>query len=937
MFNDSTMMIYGGFSQKCEDYCDDMWSFDLRDNTWMEIYEIGYFEDETNSEAGPSPGKRWKFSVVYNGDTMFFFGGFRLWHGFAITNSYENDWSDLTYEDEWGKSYPKGGYLNDFWSYTKRILAMKPTPEQVPTESFQYGFWNKFTNRSECYDAPGDDWLERFDKACTYTWPQSRAGHTASYDWMRNLMWVYGGFRSYYPYIKTGDAGLDAGATSKTTDIDSFSPYPAYPLYLDDLWYYNFSDGRWTNIVYLSETNPLPRVDHIMALSGNMLITFGGYRHNFHNGETWLFNISSNRWRLRKNFVHPQWPEECTDDWIQIWDKSQGCFELEERKALERYGHTPNTEYAYMGTDNSHSLRGNRGLPTKTVYEYELNPTAKSSGGEDDDGEGSEGRGLIRNAIKRPQDQPYYFPVYWGGNGWEATLNKKSGGTLPNSAKNGPKKQKSGRMGRWYYGIVDKPNPSWSLDELADYYQENYPIETRTGTSDTVPKKKRFTFQGVERAAKLADNWSPIVPYAATAPRQYVRLVNETHITDNMKVPNGTNNTRTVFASYGMNGTIYERCTTVYASPSRELNRAFDGVNGRADYEVQIALPRRRAPGWDGCRDRGDGNSELPAELTFIQPTQRSNHKAIYIDLLPIHWPNEPHASGGKRGEIYIYGGLGHDQVFAETTSVTNPTDVKNDFWRYGVHECLNNCSNHGVCDYGFCECYDGYYGADCSNVSCPGDFCYYDEYSKEQHCIHCCSAGFNWTDHSIWNDGVDNEGYGGYKIPARKSPCNHNDFGQSNGICDGYGTCQCAAPFLDDDCSIMDCPHNCSFNGFCSVEYPISRCMCHEGYYGEYCQHTICLNNCSYPNGECDSSTGECSCYGLRNPYDSSQPFKIYRTPEARKRNPSFLTYIKWDGEDCSYLMPYAAGSSCRPGLWGLAWLTLVVGELIFRHLETI
>lgn len=63
MFNDSTMLIYGGFSQRCEDYCDDMWSFDLNDdeNPWMEIYPIGFFSD------GASPGRRWKFSVIFDG------------------------------------------------------------------------------------------------------------------------------------------------------------------------------------------------------------------------------------------------------------------------------------------------------------------------------------------------------------------------------------------------------------------------------------------------------------------------------------------------------------------------------------------------------------------------------------------------------------------------------------------------------------------------------------------------------------------------------------------------------------------------------------------------------------------------------------------------------------------------------------------------------
>ena len=43
VFNDSTMLIYGGFSQRCEDYCDDMWAFDLRNTSggkWMQINQV---------------------------------------------------------------------------------------------------------------------------------------------------------------------------------------------------------------------------------------------------------------------------------------------------------------------------------------------------------------------------------------------------------------------------------------------------------------------------------------------------------------------------------------------------------------------------------------------------------------------------------------------------------------------------------------------------------------------------------------------------------------------------------------------------------------------------------------------------------------------------------------------------------------------------------
>ena len=77
MFNDSTMLIYGGFSQRCEDYCDDLWSYDFRTRKelggapggWMELIEI----DDARYGRGETPGRRWTFSVVSDGETMFLF------------------------------------------------------------------------------------------------------------------------------------------------------------------------------------------------------------------------------------------------------------------------------------------------------------------------------------------------------------------------------------------------------------------------------------------------------------------------------------------------------------------------------------------------------------------------------------------------------------------------------------------------------------------------------------------------------------------------------------------------------------------------------------------------------------------------------------------------------------------------------------------------
>ena len=224
---------------------------------------------------------------------------------------------------------------------------------------------------------------------------------------------------------------------------------------------------------------------------------------------------------------------------------------------------------------------------------------------------------------------------------------------------------------------------------------------------------------------------------------------------------------------------------------------------------------------------------------------------------------------------LVVHGGVGYD---ANETISTLPirdrspaTNVLDDLWVLEIHTCSSNCSNNGVCTKGYCRCDPGFYGVDCSNTTCPGSVCRYDE-DNIQHCSHCCYES---------KDGV-------------KVPCQWKEdifTGSSEGICDGFGTCQCAPPYIGEDCSILDCKHNCSFNGYCSVEFPQSRCMCKDGFEGEFCQHRQCLNNCSWPNGFCNHDTGECSCNTLYSPYDRR------------------MTWSKWQGRDCSYL-PVFSGS---------------------------
>lgn len=766
LFDDGTLYVYGGFSQRCTDFCDDLWFFDIYLKSWREVYTTGtltkFYNDTlfgeviqlnetdvpitntTSKYAGPA--KRWRHSMVL-GDSYFdpsdgftkqqmaIFGGHRLWHGFSPENSQTNNWN--IYETR-----PRGGYLDDLWIYTKYLDFNFPASAYKTA----YGTWQLMPVLQRCYQNASDVWSTRNDISCITIRPAGRAGHGSAFDSRRNIVWIFGGYTTYYPYLSTDGTGSGFGVSSVGTG--GFTPYPSYDYFRNDLWYYNLTDNLWYEVLVTdADLAPIPdpRMEMVFLLIDDLLFVHGGFSDNYIYGDTWYFNITSSRWLQKTTFVRPIYPPSCTDDFKFI--EENNCTELMFPRALERDGSPP----------------------------YDILPYGQ---------------------------QRYYWP----------------------DSNFGP-----------YYGIVSK-----------DF-------------AETHRNRSFYTGEGGSLNLSLAAEGTPIFPYAATGVMQYAKPFiypfNATH-----------------------NATLVASCMSVFGEPTR--GRVLDGLFGRASSPVIVPQPRPRKPGWDGCRDRADGRQDLPAGLQYVQPQPRYGHRAIY---------------NRNTTEIIMYGGMAYETEQAKSLKTSYPQSVRDDMWYYNFNHCANNCSFNGDCYFGFCFCYVGFYGVDCSNMSCPGTFCHYNYSTNEQICTHACHAGYSHYDGDT------------YVQDIAKLPCTEEKPGESNGICNGFGTAMCAPPYITEDCSVKDCPHNCSFNGWCSVEYPVSRCNCQPGYFGEYCQNQTCLNNCSYPNGICNTTSGQCMCNMVYNPYNNSR------------------NYRPWGGEDCSYIWPFQ--SAPKPiRLFGYLYLALMV-----------
>uniref|UniRef100_A0AAX7UQ15 Tenascin C n=1 Tax=Astatotilapia calliptera TaxID=8154 RepID=A0AAX7UQ15_ASTCA len=110
-------------------------------------------------------------------------------------------------------------------------------------------------------------------------------------------------------------------------------------------------------------------------------------------------------------------------------------------------------------------------------------------------------------------------------------------------------------------------------------------------------------------------------------------------------------------------------------------------------------------------------------------------------------------------------------------------------------------------------------------------------------------------------------------------------------------GTCYCEEGYTGEDCGELTCPGNCNDHGICVN----GQCVCHTGYTGEDCSKLTCPKDCS-EKGHCFN--GKCIC----DPGFEGEDCSVLSCPDNCSNrgqciNGECVCDLGYQGEDCSEL----------------------------------
>lgn len=189
--------------------------------------------------------------------------------------------------------------------------------------------------------------------------------------------------------------------------------------------------------------------------------------------------------------------------------------------------------------------------------------------------------------------------------------------------------------------------------------------------------------------------------------------------------------------------------------------------------------------------------------------------------------------------------------------------------FKYGGRDCkvVRKCWKDidcyaGGCNYGLCECHNGWEGAQCNyEERCPANQCNGHGKCKNTHrlkqMVNPVISGYRRNFNGIYSRvenpcECDNGWHGEWCDIDLHLSCSNR------GVL-AYGRCQCADGYSGTNCELCE---KCNFNGRCGGSSRLSDnvnggCVCEDGYVGDTCACKI--NQCGI-GGRCQTN-GVCSC----------------------------------------------------------------------------
>jgi hypothetical protein len=338
------VVLFGGLDST---YNDETWVYDVATDTWTQKnptlkpsgrVRTGMAYDSANKKVVLFGGYD---STIY-GDTWVYDVALDTWIQMnPSTKPSARQIHAMAYDSANNKVVMFGGYdgsssLNDTWVYdlasdtwTQKNPSIKPPARtkftmvydsyNKKTVLFGGGISSGRTDDTWVYDLVSDTWTQKNPS----TKPSARMEHIMAYDSLNKKVVLFGGYDGSYDdetwvydvasntWTQKYPSNKPSGRISPAMVYDSANNkavlFGGYELSDpdDETWVYDVASDKWTQKGLT--TRPFARNGHAMAYdsSNNKVVLFGGLDGSGLDGETWLYDVTSDTWMKQSPSINP--------------------------------------------------------------------------------------------------------------------------------------------------------------------------------------------------------------------------------------------------------------------------------------------------------------------------------------------------------------------------------------------------------------------------------------------------------------------------------------------------------------------------------------------------------------------------------------------------------------------------------------------------------